>query len=278
MALTNLTPEPDATPLMSGGAAVVAALLRWNVDTIFGVPGVQLDALFDALHGQTGAINVVHARHEQGAAYMAFGYAAATGKIGVCTVVPGPGVLNAGAALATAYACNAPVLCITSTVNSAQIGKGNGALHEIPDQTGLLRGLTKWYARANNAAEIPALMDEAFRQLLTGRPRPVAIEVPPDILAEILPVRAPEQLPSLTTPAVDLRKIAQAADLLAGAQTPMIVVGSGALRAGAEVQALAECCRHRWSRATWAAASSANGTTCRCRPPPACRCGKTSTW
>ena len=130
----------------TGGDALVAGLHRWGVDTFFGVPGVQLDELFDGLQRGGGDIRVVHSRHEQGAAYMALGYAMVTGKPGVCAVVPGPGLLNAGAALSTAYACNARVLCLTSTVNSALIDRRYGALHEINDQDGLLRSLTKWSA------------------------------------------------------------------------------------------------------------------------------------
>lgn len=227
------------TNRITGGDALVAGLHRWDVDTVFGVPGVQLDELFDGLQRNGGDIRVVHSRHEQGAAYMALGYAMVTGRPGVCAVVPGPGLLNAGAALSTAYACNARVLCLTSTVNSALIDRRHGALHEINDQDGLLRSLTKWSARATHASEIPALLDEAFRQLLTGRPRPVALEVPPDILAQTGFFTYPNEKPALVNPTADPDAIAQAADLLAGARNPMIVVGSGAQEAGAEVRALA---------------------------------------
>ena len=225
---------------MTGGDALVAGLHRWGVDTVFGVPGVQLDELFDGLQRGGGDIRVLHSRHEQGAAYMALGYAMVTGKPGVCAVVPGPGLLNAGAALSTAYACNARVLCLTSTVNSALIDRRYGALHEINDQDGLLRSLTKWSARATHASEIPGLLDEAFRQLLTGRPRPVALEVPPDILAQTGFFAYPDALPSLANPLADPAAIEQAATLIAGARNPMIVIGSGAQEAGREVRALAE--------------------------------------
>lgn len=224
---------------MTGGEALVAGLLRWGIDQVFGMPGVQLDKFFDAMQRSDGALKVVHTRHEQGAAYMALGAAASTGRPAVCTVVPGPGVLNAGAALATAYACSAPVLVITSTIPTQHLGRGNGALHEITDQTGILRNLTKWTGRADSAAQVPALVDEAFRQLLTGRPRPVAIEVPMDVLAQtaMLAQGARPALPP--APAIDPAQIAAAADLLAQARNPMIVVGSGARRAGGEVAALA---------------------------------------
>lgn len=225
---------------MTGGEAAVESLRRWAVDTVFGLPGVQLDQLFDALHRRGEGIRVIHTRHEQGAAYMALGAAASTGRPAVFAVVPGPGVLNAGAALATAYACGARVLCLTSTVATAQIGRGNGALHEIPDQTGYLRGLTKWYGRAGSAAEVPAVLDEAFRQLMSGRPRPVAVEIPPDVLAQraVFPVAARPVLPA--RPLIADSDIEVAAVLLMAARKPMIVVGSGARQAGPALTRLAE--------------------------------------
>ncbi|MFC3052570.1 thiamine pyrophosphate-binding protein [Kordiimonas pumila] len=230
----------DKTKRMTGGDALVAGLHRWGVDTVFGVPGVQLDQFFDGMQRNGGDIRLIHTRHEQGAAYMALGYAMVTGKPGICAVVPGPGVLNAGAALSTAYACNARVLCLTSTVNSAMIDRYHGALHEINDQASLLRNLSKWHARASHASQIPALLDEAFRQLMTGRPRPVSLEVPPDILAQMAMIQYPDSLPDMVNPTADPELVKKAAEVCAEAKNPMIVVGSGALEAGAEIKALAE--------------------------------------
>lgn len=224
----------------TGGDLVVAGLHRWKVDTIFGVPGVQLDQLFDALARGGDGIRLIHTRHEQGAAYMALGYAMVTGRPGVCAVVPGPGVLNAGAAIATAYACNARLLCLTSTINSALIDRRFGALHEINDQSGILRNLTKWTARASHASEIPALLDEAFRQVLSGRPQPVALEIPPDILAQLTVASYPSALPALDNPVIDPALIEKAAAIAASAERPMIVVGGGAQGAGAAIRRLAE--------------------------------------
>ncbi len=223
---------------MTGGDALVAGLKRWDVDTVFGLPGIQLDAFFDGLQ-RDGTLRVVHSRHEQGAAYMAFGYAQVSGRPGVCAVVPGPGLLNASAALATAYACNARVLCLTSTVPSPFIGKRQGLLHDIEDQSGLLRGLTKWYARANEISEIPQLLDEAFIQLMSGRPRPVALEIPPDILAQSGSVTYPAIRPASTNPAASLAEIERAVALIAKAKRPVVVVGGGAFEAGAEIRKLA---------------------------------------
>src|SRR5215472_16869597 len=116
----------EAMPRMTGGAALVEMLCRHQVDTIFALPGVQNDALFVAFYDAGEALRVIHTRHEQGAAYMAFGYARASGKVGTYAVVPGPGLLNTTAALATAYATNAPVLCSSGQVASDLIGRAFG--------------------------------------------------------------------------------------------------------------------------------------------------------
>ena len=225
---------------MTGGGALVEMLRRHGVDTLFALPGVQNDALFVALYDAGEAMRVIHPRHEQAAAYMAFGYARASGRPGAYAVVPGPGVLNTTAALATAYATNAPVLCISGQIPSNLIGRGFGLLHEVPDQLAILKGLTKWAARIDHPSETGKRVNEAFRQLADGRPRPVALEMPLDIMALETEVALPDPEPPLPMPAPDEELIAQAATLLAGAKQPLIYVGSGAAEAGAEVLALAE--------------------------------------
>src|SRR5687768_16989666 len=127
---------------LTGGEAVVRSLQKHGVRHVFGVPGAQTYALYDALHEASAELRTIGVRHEQAAAYMAFGYAQSSGRPGVYTVVPGPGVLNTAAGLATANACNVPVLCVAGQVPSHAIGQGRGALHELPDQLALLRGLT----------------------------------------------------------------------------------------------------------------------------------------
>jgi acetolactate synthase-1/2/3 large subunit len=225
---------------ITGGEAVVASLLAEGFDTLFGLPGVQNDWLYNALHDVQPAMRVIHTRHEQGAAYMALGAAMASGAPSLCNVVPGPGVLNAGAALATAYALNAKLFFLTGQIPSAAIGRDSGQLHEIPDQLGLLRSLSKWSARINDPSEVPMLVAQAVQQLETGRPRPVALEVPMDVLAR----RAEVSLPSPSLPRdpqpVDGDAIQRAADLIAAAEAPLIFVGSGAQDVSAEVRALAE--------------------------------------
>ena len=119
---------------MTGGEAIVDGLVRHGIDTVFGLPGVQTYGLFDAFARASNQLRLINARHEQTTAYMALGYACATGRPSAYAVVPGPGVLNTTAALATAWGVNAPVLCLTGQVPSQMIGRLRGQLHELPDQ------------------------------------------------------------------------------------------------------------------------------------------------
>ena len=180
-------PELIGPQERSSAQAIIETLIRNGVLHVFGVPGVHTYELYDALYQHHDRVTYVGARHEQAAAYMAYGYAASTGDLGVYTCVPGPGILNSGSALATAYAANAPVLCLTSDIPAAEIGRGHGILHELPDQMALLRGLTKWAERIDHPSEAPRLVGEAIRRARSGRPRPVALVCPWDILG----IRAP---------------------------------------------------------------------------------------
>ena len=227
-------------PLMSGGDAVVKSLVAHGISTLYCLPGVQSDHLFNALFDAGDAIGVVHTRHEQGAAYMALGAALATGKPAVYSVVPGPGFLNSSAALATSYSTGAKVLALIGQIPSRAIGKGLGYLHEIPDQLGILRTLTKSAERVENPEAAPGLVARAFQQLHRGRPRPVGLEVPPDMLGAKAEVALAAPLAPEPAAPLDEDAIAQAAQALAAADCPVIFVGGGALGASAEVQALAE--------------------------------------
>jgi len=225
---------------MTGAEALLTQIRANGVDTIFGLPGGQLDYFFDAMFKAGDKLRVFCTRHEQGAAYMAFGYARSTGKPGVYTVVPGPGVLNSTAALCSAYATNAPVLCLTGQIPSEGIGKGIGYLHELPDQLATMRTLTKWADRAMTPEAAPELVNEAFRQMLGGRQRPVSLEMPMDIMAATSDVEALPVAMIPAAPALDQDAINAAAKLLAGAKRPLIIAGGGALAAGADVGRLAE--------------------------------------
>ena len=224
-----------ASGRMTGGQALVASLLANGVDTLFALPGVQLDGAFDALYEaqSQSQIRVIHPRHEQAAAYMADGYARTTDKVGACLVVPGPGLLNATAALSTAYACNSPVLCVTGQIQSDLIEFGRGLLHEIPNQLGMIRSVTKSAERATTPPEIPGLVRRAFTEIRTGRERPVEIEIPPDTLFAEADVEllAPAEAPARF--AGDVEALERAAQLLAQAKTPLIWSGGGVLGSGA---------------------------------------------
>src|SRR6266567_9575428 len=154
---------------MTGGDALAQQLVREGISQVFGVPGVQLDFAVDGLAKVSDRIAYWNTRHEQATSYMADGYARASGQIGVCMVVPGPGLLNALAGVVTAYACSSRVLCIAGQIPSAAIGRGLGMLHEIPEQSQILSTLTKWSARAKSPVDVPRLVNEAMRQLRSGR-------------------------------------------------------------------------------------------------------------
>lgn len=225
---------------LTGGEAVVKSLLRQGIETIFGLPGVQNDYFYNALFDERGKIRLIHTRHEQGAAYMALGYALSTDRVGVYNVVPGAGFLNTTAALSTAYGANAKVFCLTGEIPSQSIGRGIGLLHEIPDQLGVMRSLTKWAAHVASPAEAPTIIAEAFRQLESGRPRPVGVQIPMDVLA--LKTAVTLNTPSLDPfrPPVDLDAAEQASKRLGQSQRPVIFVGGGAQNASEEVRQLAE--------------------------------------
>ncbi len=225
---------------MTGADAIVASLIANDVDTMFGLPGGQLDHLFDSVYRAGDKLRLIHTRHEQGAAYMAFGYAQTTGKAGVYAVVPGPGLLNTTAALSTAWACNSPVLAISGQVHLDGIDSGYGHLHEIPDQLGLIRHLTKWAERIEDPARTPELMRRAFEELGSGRPRPVEIEMPLDVMGDIAEVEPAQKARLPEPPSIDDDLIKEAAQILLTAKRPMIVIGSGALAAGAQLLAVAE--------------------------------------
>lgn len=227
-------------PDLSGAEAIVDGLIANGVDTIFALPGGQLDHLFDAVYHRSDELRVIHSRHEQGVAYMAYGYARSTGREGVYAVVPGPGLLNSSAALCTAWANYAPVLCISGQIPSESIGRGYGELHEIPDQLGMISHITKWSHRIGHPAMAPAAVEEAFRQLRSGSPRPVELEMAMDVMGSRSPVAEAQPGEALKPPPVDDKAVEQAAQILAKAEKPLIYVGSGAIGAREAVGLLAE--------------------------------------
>ena len=227
-------------PRMTGGEAIVDGLLRHGIDTVFGLPGVQTYGLFDAFSRASNRLRLINARHEQTTAYMALGFACATGRPSAYAVVPGPGVLNTTAALATAWGVNAPVLCLTGQVPSMMIGRGRGQLHELPDQLATLRSLLKWAERIEHPSQACYLVARAFQEMLSGRRGPVALEMPWDQFTASADIAPQEPLPRHPNPPPDPEKIAVVVKLLNEAKAPMLWVGGGALHASAEIRALAE--------------------------------------
>lgn len=223
---------------------IVHSLIQHGIDTVFAMPGDQLTPLFHALYKQRHQIRVIHPRHEQGAAYMAFGYARATGKPGILIVPPGPGLLNALAGMAVGYATSTPMLCITGQVPSGVIGMNRGVLHELPDQLGILRTLTQWANRLLYPTDTESIFAQAFKKLTEGRARPVALEVPSDILSAMVPTPTITKEQCIPTSTIDATsseyQVAQAAALLRKAQRPLIVVGGGAIKAAESLAALSE--------------------------------------
>ncbi|MCM2292510.1 thiamine pyrophosphate-binding protein [Allorhizobium sp. BGMRC 0089] len=222
------------------GQAIARSLVQNGVDTVFGIPGAHMYDFNDALYERRNQIRFIHTRHEQGAGYMAYGYAKSTGRIGAYTVVPGPGVLNSGAALCTAYGANSPVLCLTGNIMSHLIGQGRGQLHELPDQLATMRGITKIAERIDHQSQTGAVMADVIGKMLSGRQGPGAVEAPWDVFGMSGPeVDLPETRPA-ANPKINPDAIKAAAEILANAKNPLIMVGGGAVNAGLEIAALAE--------------------------------------
>ena len=222
---------------MSTGEATVATLIAHGLDTVYALPGVHNDHLFDAFQRAGDALRVIHTRHEQGAAYMALGAALATGKPQAYAVVPGPGLLNSGAALLTAYGMNAPVLALIGQIPAGAIGKAQGHLHEIRDQAGIIARLVDHSSRIDGPPEAPVKVAKAIESMRQGRPGPAALECAIDMWGKRAHV-------VLTTPAlarvprIDEDAVRSAAKLLGEAKRVLIVAGGGAQDASPEVTRL----------------------------------------
>ncbi len=224
---------------MTTAEATIEALVRHGIDTLYALPGVHNDHLFDAAHGAGDRMRVLHPRHEQTSAYMALGAALVTGRPQACAAVPGPGILNTTAALLTAYGMGAPVLAIAGQIPQTAIDRGFGHLHDTPDQLGILRRLTKYAERIRGPAEAPSLVAEAIHAALSGRQRPVALECAIDVWGEPGAVRPVQPLPPFQPP-VDEDEVDRAAKILGQAERTVMFVGGGAIDAGPEVARVAE--------------------------------------
>jgi len=222
---------------MTAAEAVVATLVAHGLDSIYALPGLQNDLLFEALFRFSDRLRTVHTRHEQGSAYMALGAALATGKPQAYAVVPGPGFLNSAAALLTAYSTNALVLALIGQIPDADIGRGLGHLHEIRDQGGIVKRLVDYSARIRKPQDASRVTALALRAMHMGRPGPAALECGVDIWGQSarFAVQQPLRIPE---PIIDGAAIRRAAKRLGAAKRPMIVCGGGAQDASEEVTAL----------------------------------------
>ena len=225
---------------LSGGEALAKSLVREGIDTVFGLPGVQMYGLITGIRDEPG-LRMITARHEFSTTHMADGYARATGKPSVAVVVPGVGLYNAGSGIATAYARSSPVLLLAGEVPRAQIGKGLDGLHEIVDQADLMKPITKYRKSIMRPHEAPAAVNEAFRQMRSGRPRPTFIDMPPEGMVEREEVDLLESAPGERATGDD-SQIEEAAQNLLNAKSAIIFAGGGVARSDAfdELADLAE--------------------------------------
>jgi acetolactate synthase-1/2/3 large subunit len=229
------------TMRVTGGEAVVRTLERLGVEVVFGIPGVHTLAIYDALY--SSPIRHVLARHEQGAGFMADGYARVSGKPGVVIVITGPGVTNIATAIGEAYADSSPVVVIASNVEQAWQGQMLGHLHDCKDQLGIMRAVTKWADRARSVEDVPRLLRTAFAEAVSGRRRPTHLEVPLDVLhgsgeielAHLAPLSMERSQPRRS--AIEL-----AARMIEEAERVVLYCGGGVVASGAtaELGALAE--------------------------------------
>ena len=226
---------PDR-PACTVADLVIDALRRLGVDTLFCLPGVQNDDFFDRLVDARD-IRPIVTRHEQGAAYMAVGAAQVTGRPSAFAVVPGPGLLNAGAALTSGYWSNARAMAVVGQIPTTALGRGWGVLHELPDQTAVLRQVTKRAELVVDPAAAAGQIQAAMDAVVSGRPRPVSIEVPADRWSSAAEPTLVDPVP--VRPTLDGDAVERAAALLARAERPLIVIGGGGQDAGREIAELA---------------------------------------
>lgn len=221
--------------MRSVGEELAMGLAARGVEVVFGIPGVHTVELYRGL--PASGIRHVTARHEQGAAFMADGYARVSGKPGVALVITGPGLTNALTAMAQARADSVPMLVISGVNRRASLGLGLGLLHELPDQQAMVAPLCPTI-RVTGAEALGPCLDRAFALLSTGRPGPVHLEVPTDVMAAPCP---PLPAPVAASPAVpDPAALAQAAAMLNAARRPVILAGGGCRRTEATLRPLAE--------------------------------------
>ncbi len=222
----------------TGGDLLVEALVNEEVRFIFGIPGGQLLPIYDAVYqwGREQGIDTIMMRHEQAAAHAADAWARVTGKIGVCMGTVGPGATHMVPGVATAYSDSWPVLVITPQVISRQIDIG--AVQGDLDQIALFKPITKFQSQILKTERIPEYVQKAIREATLGRPRPVHLDIPADVLGK--PVEdeiicgEPSSYRPLNNPAADPALVDQTVTALLNAEKPVVICGGGVVHAGAE--------------------------------------------
>jgi acetolactate synthase-1/2/3 large subunit len=220
------------------GEKLPLLLKAYGVELIFGIPGVHTVELYRGL--PASGIRHVSPRHEQGAGFMADGYARASGKLGVCFIITGPGMTNIATAMGQAYGDSIPMLVISSVNACAELGRGDGRLHELPDQRALVAGISAFSHTLRSPEDLPEVLARAFAIFEGARPRPVHIEIPLDVIiasADDLPIT---RAPRAARPTPDAEAITAAATLLRSAKSPIIVLGGGTVDASKEARALVQ--------------------------------------
>jgi acetolactate synthase-1/2/3 large subunit len=224
--------------MSSCGEKLVQLLEQYGVDTVFGIPGNHTVQLYRGL--AQSSIRHVSPRHEQGAAFMADGYARASGRVGVCFLISGPGLTNAVTAMMQALADSVPMLIISAVAARKDLGMGEGRLHELPDQRALTSQCSRFSHTLMRADELPKVLARAFAVFASERPGPVHIELPLDVITADAEHVSTIPWPQPSRPGPDPSFIGRAAVMLAAATRPLIIVGGGAVDAGEHVCRLAE--------------------------------------
>ncbi|WP_030750745.1 5-guanidino-2-oxopentanoate decarboxylase [Streptomyces sp. NRRL F-5135] len=219
----------------TGGELLVTALRAHHVDVVFGIPGTHNLEIYR--HLGPGRLRVVTPRHEQGAGYAADGYARVTGRPGVVVTTSGPGLLNAAAAAGQAYSDSVPMLIVSPGMPLGH-EQGSGLLHEVKDQSAAMAAVCARSERVGTLPEMLRVLASMFTDFATGRPRPVHLEVPYDLLARTADITVPAAARVLPR-AAEESGIRAAAAALSAAGRPALIVGGGARNAAAEVRALA---------------------------------------
>ena len=223
---------------MTCGEVLVQLLQAYGIEIVFGIPGVHTVELYRGFPNTN--LRHVTPRHEQGAGFMADGYARATGRPAACFIITGPGLTNIATALGQAYADSVPILVLSSVNNTRDLALGEGRLHELPSQRGLMEGLTAFSHTLLWPDELPHVLARAFAVFNSGRPRPVHIELPLDVITADADHVRRDAIPMSGRPSPDPAKVAQAAALLRQAKRPLVVLGGGAQDAADAARAVVE--------------------------------------